>query len=366
MSKRVIGGAIAVVGSLASHAVMAQSNVTIYGIVDTGVAYTTNADASGHSIVKVPTLTGSFPSRIGFRGIEDLGDGLEALFVLESGLAVDTGAMGQGNRLFGRQAYVGLRNKYGTLAVGRQQNMTYLATWRTDVLGPNLFSISSLDPYIPNARSDNAIGYIGTFSDFTLGATYSFGRDASSAGGPSATNCPGEVASNSKACRQVTALVGYDNKRFGVTATYDKMHGNVGAAAGLTTPDSTDRRITLNAYGMVGELKIGGGIIARKKEAATPENSLESNLTYLGASYPLLPYLVLDGQVARLDVKYSPNDSTLTVLRLTYYLSKRTALYSSLGHMKNSGKAAVALDAGGTVGQGLSQTGVSVGIRHNF
>ena len=75
---------------------------------------------------------------------------------------------------------------------------------------------------------------------------------------------------------------------------------------------------------------------------------------------------MLDGQVARLDIKDSRNDSTLTVLRLTYYLSKRTALYSSLGHMKNAGQAAVALDAGGTVGQGLSQTGVSVGIRHHF
>lgn len=353
-------------GTVAAQAAMAQSNVSIYGIVDTGVAYTTNADANGRSVIKMPTLTGSFPSRLGFRGVEELGGGLEAVFVLESGLSLDTGTLGQGNRLFGRQAYVGLRNKYGTLALGRQQNMTYLATAKADVLGPNLFSISSLDPYIPNARSDNAVGYIGNFSDFTLGATYSVGRDASSAGGPAATNCAGEAAGNAKACRQVTALAGYDNKRFGVTATYDKMHGNTGAAAGLTTPDSSDRRISLNAYAMAGELKIGAGGIARKKEAALPENSLESRLMYLGASYPLLPALTLDGQVAKLDVKHSRNDSTLAVLRLTYYLSRRTALYTSLGRMKNAGQAAVAIDAGGTVGPGLSQTGLSVGIRHTF
>lgn len=366
MKKTVLGGAIAMIGVLSAHAANAQSNVTIYGIVDSGVVYTTNSNAAGDSIVKVPSLTGSFPSRIGFRGTEDLGGGLQAVFVLESGIGMDTGTMGQGNRLFGRQANVGLKGSYGTLTVGRQNNMTFLATLKSDVMGPNLFSISSIDPYIPNARSDNAIGYLGAYSDFTVGATYSFGRDASDAGGPAATNCAGEVAGNAKACRQVTALLGYDNKRFGVTASYDKMYGNTGAAAGLTTSDSYDRRTTLTGYVMAGDVRIGGGVMARRKAAATAVNNLESNLVYVGASYPLLPLITLDGQVARHDVKDSGNDSTLAVLRLTYYLSKRTAVYGSIGHMKNAGQAAIALDAGGTVGTGMNQSGVSTGIRHTF
>jgi predicted porin len=366
MKKTALGGAIAMLGCLGAHAAMAQSSVNIYGIVDSGVVYTNHANAAGDSIIKVPSLTGSFPSRLGFRGTEDLGGGLQAVFVLESGIGMDTGAMGQGNRLFGRQAYVGLKGGYGALTLGRQNNMTFLATLKSDVMGPNLFSISSIDPYIPNARSDNAVGYLGSFSDFTLGATYSFGRDTSSAGGPAATGCAGEVAGNAKACRQVTALLGYDNKRFGVTASYDIMYGNTGAAAGLTTSDSSDRRTTLNGYAMAGEMRIGAGVMARKKVAATPVNDLKSTLYYLGASYPLLPALTLDGQVARHDMKDSGNDSTLTVLRLTYYLSKRTAVYGSLGHMKNAGAAAIALDAGGAVGTGLSQSGISTGIRHSF
>jgi predicted porin len=366
MKKTALGGAIAMIGCLACHAATAQSNVTIYGIVDSGVVYTNNANAAGNSAVKVPSLTSSFPSRLGFRGTEDLGDGLQAVFVLESGIGMDTGTMGQGNRLFGRQANVGLKGSYGTLTLGRQNNMTFLATLKSDVLGPNLFSISSIDPYIPNARSDNAIGYLGTFSDFTVGATYSFGRDASSAGGPAATNCAGEVAGNAKACRQVTALAGYNTARFGITASYDIMYGNTGAAAGLTTSDSSDRRSTLNGYAMAGEVRIGAGIMARKKVTATRANDLESNLYYVGASYPLLPLLTLDGQVARHDVRDSGNDSTLAALRLTYYLSKRTAVYSSIGRMKNAGQAAIALDAGGTVGTGLNQSGVSAGIRHSF
>lgn len=366
MKKTVLSAALMVIGVSAAHLAAAQSNVTIYGIVDSGLVYTTNTNAAGDSMVKVPSLTGSLPSRLGFRGSEDLGGGLQALFVLEGGLTLDTGAMGQGNRLFGRQAFVGLKGGFGTLSVGRQINMTFLAALKSDVLGPNLFSISSIDLYIPNARSDNAIGYIGNFSDFTVGATYSLGRDASAAGGPSATNCPGEVAGNAKACRQVTALLGYDNKAWGVTTSYDIMYGNTGAAGGLTTPDSSDRRTTLNGYAMVGATKIGAGVMARKKVAATPVNNLKSDLYYLGASYPLTPVLQLDGQVARHDVDGSANDSTLSVLRLTYSLSKRTAVYSSIGHIKNSGVAAIALDAGGTVGVGMSQSGVSAGVRHVF
>jgi predicted porin len=366
MKKAVLAATLALIGGAAASSAMAQSQVTIYGVVDSGLVYTTNTNAAGDSMVKMPGLTGSVPSRLGFRGTEDLGGGLQAIFVLEGGLSLDTGTMGQGNRLFGRQANVGLKGGFGTLTLGRQVNMTFLSALKSDVMGPNLFSMSSIDLYIPNARSDNAIGYLGNFSAFTVGATYSLGRDASAAGGPSATNCAGEVAGNSKACRQVTALLGYDNKAWGVTTSYDIMYGNVGAAGGLTTSESRDRRTTLNGYAMVGATKIGAGVMARKKTAATPANDLKTDLYYIGASYPLTPALQLDGQVARHDVDGSANDSTLSVLRLTYSLSKRTAVYSSLGHMKNGGSAAIALDVGGTVGAGMNQSGLSAGLRHSF
>jgi predicted porin len=65
-------------------------------------------------------------------------------------------------------------------------------------------------------------------------------------------------------------------------------------------------------------------------------------------------------------VKHSDADATMLVARLSYYLSKRTAVYGSVGHMKNSGLSAIALDAGGTVGVGRSQNGVMAGLRHTF
>ncbi|GGX93732.1 membrane protein [Pseudoduganella dura] len=349
---------------LAAGAAQAQSNVTIYGIIDGAVAHVDNTNANGDSVTKMPSLTGSFPSRIGFRGTEDLGGGLSAVFTLESGFGPDTGAMGQGNRLFGRQASVGLKGKWGTLTLGRQINMTYIATQKADVLGPNLFAIGSIDAYLPNARSDNAIGYLGNFDGIVAGATYSFGRDASSAGGPAATGCAGESAVDSKACRQVTALLGYEIKAYGINASYDKLYGNTGAANGLTSSSNYDRRVTVNGYWMLGGTRLGAGVVDRKTDAAT--GVTESELYYLGVSHPLNPLLTLDAQVARKNVKRSGDDTNMAVARLTYYLSTRTALYGALGIMDNDGAAAIALDAGGTAGAGKAQKGIMAGLRHHF
>jgi predicted porin len=349
--------------ALAVPAAFAQTTVQIYGVVDTSFSYLTNVDAAGHSITKMNSLTGELPSRIGFRGTEDLGNGLQAFFVLENGLSLDTGMTGQGNRLFGRQAQVGLKGAWGTLTLGRQLNMTYIAPQKADVLGPSLFALGSIDPYLPNARSDNAIGYMGVFGPVVVGATYSLGRDASNAGGPAATNCAGEVAGNAQACRQYTGLIGYETKAWGVNTSYDRMHGNTGAAGGLTSSANTDTRTTLNGYAMLGTVKVGAGVIDRDTKAATGRT--ESDLYYLGASYPFGAFTV-DGQWAKRVTRHADADVTMLSARLTYGLSKRTYVYTGVGRMVNDGTAAVALDAAGTVGVGKTQNGFMAGLRHHF
>lgn len=366
MKKTLSSAAALMCGLAAATAVTsanAQTSVQVYGIVDSGVAHLTNVNAAGDSNTKVPSLTSSFPSRIGFKGTEDLGSGLQAFFVLESGLAMDNGSSQQGGRMFGRAAQVGLKGDWGTLTIGRQNNMTYISGLKTDVLGPHLFAIGSIDPYLPNARSDNAIGYMGNFNGFVVGATYSFGRDGSAAGGPAATNCAGEVAGNSKACRQYTALLGYENKQWGLNASYDRLNGNTGAAGGLTSPNNTDIRTTVNGYLMIGATKIGGGAIDRETNAATGQT--ESLLWYLGVSHPINNF-VIDVQAAARNTKNSDDDVTMLVARLNYALSKRTVVYTAIGRMDNDGASAVALDAGGTVGAGKTQNGVMVGLRHHF
>jgi predicted porin len=115
---------------------------------------------------------------------------------------------------------------------------------------------------------------------------------------------------------------------------------------------------------MVGTTKIGAGVIDRKTDAAT--GITESDLFYLGASIPVAPRLTLDAQVARRNVKGSPDDTNLAVARLTYALSVRSAVYAGVGRMDNHGAAAIALDAGGTTAPGKAQSGVMAGLRHAF
>ncbi|GAB7539144.1 porin [Burkholderia sp. 3C] len=110
--------AAACVTTFAAASAHAQSSVTLYGLVDAGIAYTNNVGGSGRVALASGNISGS---RFGVRGSEDLGGGLKAVFVLENGFNVNNGQLGQNGRMFGRQAYVGLSsNAFGTLTLGRQ------------------------------------------------------------------------------------------------------------------------------------------------------------------------------------------------------------------------------------------------------
>jgi predicted porin len=96
--------ATALVLSSVSALACAQSSVTLYGIVDTGVEYVSHANPAGDSVVRMPGITGEMPSRWGLRGNEALGGGLSAIVTLESDFNMRNGTLNQGGRLFGRQA----------------------------------------------------------------------------------------------------------------------------------------------------------------------------------------------------------------------------------------------------------------------
>ena len=114
----------------------------------------------------------------------------------------------QGGRLFGRQAYVGLKSGLGTVSVGRIYTMTFWSGTSADIHGGGIYGTGSLDSYLPNARVDNALGWMFNQSGWTLGATYSLGRDAVNAGpSPAGTNCAGESGADSRACRQWLSLI---------------------------------------------------------------------------------------------------------------------------------------------------------------
>lgn len=374
---RVLAAALVGACAAAAQAQSAQpaSSVSLYGLLDTGVEYITNVSAAGGSLTRMPSNTGTLPSRLGMRGTEDLGNGLKAVFTMEMGIAPDQGTQGQGGRLFGRQAYVGLAGPWGSATLGRQYSMLFWSMLDADIMGPALYGVGSLDAYVPNARADNALAYRGTFDRLTVGASYSFGRDTVNAGpSPAGTNCPGESATDHKACRQWSLMAKYDAPVWGVSMAYDRQHGRTPASAtdpifgNLTSSGKTDDRLAVGGYVKVAGAKIGGGLLRRDNDgdAVKPR----SNLWYLGASYPLTSQLTLDGQVQTLRYRNTSDfNSTLLAARLVYNLSKRSAIYAQMGHIRNDRLAAVSV-SGGAAGSnpraGGSQNAVNVGLRHSF
>jgi predicted porin len=162
----------------AASAAYAQSSVTLYGIVDEGFNFNTNA--GGHHLYNLSSgvMQGS---RWGLRGNEDLGGGYKAIFVLENGFDVNTGKLGQGGLLFGRQAYVGVRNnQYGTITLGRQYDsvVDYVGQLgAADQWGGYIAAHpGDLDNFNNTNRVNNAIKYTSpTLAGLTISGLYSLG-----------------------------------------------------------------------------------------------------------------------------------------------------------------------------------------------
>jgi predicted porin len=177
----------------------AQSSVTLYGIIDEAVVAQSNqritaanpatgSPGTGGRRYYLDSLSGINGSRWGIRGAEDLGDGLKAIFTLESGMNVNSGALAQGGLLFGRQAFVGLSSdEYGTLTLGRQYDDV------VDFIGPLIFAgkIGSIFSALPgdmnNADSGQRINNVIKFASrnyagLTFGALYSLGGVAGASG----------------------------------------------------------------------------------------------------------------------------------------------------------------------------------------
>ena len=163
----------------------AQSSVTLYGVLDQSLNWQNNANGKSQFSMASGMMQGS---RFGLRGAEDLGGGMKAIFVLESGFNGNNGQSGQGGLLFGRQAFVGLAtDKYGTVTFGRQYDSV------VDFVAPLAMGsqwgagISAhpgdVDNFNNSYRTNNTIKYTSlNYAGFNFGATYSVGGVAGKAG----------------------------------------------------------------------------------------------------------------------------------------------------------------------------------------
>jgi predicted porin len=210
---------------LVSSGVHAQSTVTMYGLIDEGLNFTNNAGNGQAYRLQSGDVVGS---RWGFKGTEDLGGGLAAIFKLENGFNASNGALGQGDRLFGRQAYVGLTSQnYGTLTVGRQYDptidlfsaITAAGNYAGDV-GATPFDNDNTDW---DFRVNNSIKYVSpTIAGLTGEAMYGF------------SNAPGGFADN----RLVSAAGQYQYGGLTAVAAYMRIDNPGAGTAGAVTDDS--------------------------------------------------------------------------------------------------------------------------------
>lgn len=356
-------------------AVAAAQALTLYGLFDAGIEQVDRVGTEGSRLTRMPSTTNIAASRLGLRGAEDLGGGLRALVTLEMGLDPGNGTLTQGGRPWGRQSFVGLAGPFGTVTLGRLYTMTFWSSLNADILGGGIYGTGSLDSYLPNARTDNAVGWRLNVAGFDLGATYSLGRDTVNAGpSPAGTNCGGESATDKRACREWSLMAKVDTPAWGVALANDRVHGrSLGAApdavfGGLDGSDKTDTRLTLNGWVRIGGTRIGGGLVRRSNDGLPARR--KSDLWHLGVSHPLTPLLNLSAQLVALRHQGASDfDATLLALRATYDLSRSSAVYAQLARIDNARSSALSV-SGGAPGSspaaGASQGAWNAGIRHQF
>lgn len=367
---------LVIASAMAVSATSYAQTASIYGLIDVGVESVQNvavaAPGTGTaSLTRVPTNTNTAPSRLGVRGTVDIGEGLAMVYTAEAGIDPGNGNLGQGGRILGRQVFAGLKGSAGTLSIGRQYTMTFWSGLDADIHGGGIYGTGSLDSYLPNARADNSVVWMGKFGSWSLGANYSFGRDTATAGNPAATNCAGE-STDSSACRQYSALAKYDTPTWGVALSTDSMKGGTAATfGGLVNSGLSDTRNVLNGWVKLGTTKIGGGLISRNNDAtAQAPQGAKSNLWHIGASMPVTPKLSLSAQYLTLGYdKDSAYNAQLLAVRGTYSLFKGADAYVQVGSIQNSDKAALSV-SGGAPGSnplpGNSQQAINVGFRFAF
>lgn len=378
----------AAVAALAAGGAYAQSSVTLYGVVDAGIEYANHQpNVSGsHDVVRL-TSGNMSGSRWGLRGVEDLGGGLKGVFVLESGFSVDTGTSGQGSRLFGRQAFVGLQSQYGTLSLGRHQTPFYDFGLAFDPMAISTnYSITSQDAGF-SSRADNSVKYTGTFGGLTASLLYSTG--ANTVGSASAfQGVSGEVPGSYKTGREYSASLIYNGGPFSIGAIFDETNLGNPTIPGVNTASAKVQRASVAGTYAFGPAKVFAGYrYAHALQGAilpggvttfngTTTNATVSNLYWLGAGYQLTPALSLTGAAYYQDFRNSGADPWSFVVSTDYAFSKRTDAYFNVSYTKNKDGSSLGVSSGqtgnqggsgfGTTANGANQFGAVVGVRHKF
>lgn len=331
--------ALAVFGAFAGAA-SAQTNVTIYGLVDAGITRETGG-AAGDVWKLAPGVKNG--NRLGFKGSEDLGGGLKANFQLENGFTSDDGKLGQGSRLFGRQAWVGLSGNFGAVGFGRQYNPFFVALDSIDPFGTGLAGATTNLMAASSVRTDNSISYsTPAMNGFSVNALYGLG----------------EVAGSTSANRTIDLSVGYANGPVSAVLAYDNVNN-------ATNTDTTKLWLLGGTY------NFGPATAHAAYESEKTDSGTDFRDWMLGVSAPVGAGTVMASYIKKDDRRSAGNAGAKQyAVGYTYPLSKRTTLYTAYGHINNDAGSTLAVSDASVGGSaplaGGSSSAVNFGMQHKF
>jgi len=359
----------------------AQSSVTLYGIVDASVLYSSySGSVKGVDVGSSKVGAGSgtyYPTLFGIKGVEDLGNGNSAVFKLENGFDVQNGTQLQGGRLFGRQATVGIQNaRLGLAEVGRQTNIAskYYLNIDPFELAYNQVGAGAAFGAANQVRYSNMVMYQSpSFSGLSGGIGYSFNTGMSAVYDNVVVADSAGYATNNN-MRAATAGLKYVNGAANVVATYDAVmpnnsYGNAPTVKAWTVGGVYDFKVAKvsAAYGQSREGYISGGIpmnanlqTSWSNGGVLFQNGAGTNSYLVGATVPV-------GGASRVMVSYTglaPTgdwNNSLTKTQSAYNLgyqydfSKRTSVYTLVSYANNYAMI-----------EGVNSTLVAVGVTHKF
>ncbi|WP_010463971.1 porin [Acidovorax radicis] len=328
----------------------AQSSVTLYGRVVAGVEHVDKianpATGSTGSLTRAADNQWG-TSMLGFKGTEDLGDGLKAVFRLEGGFSAPKGATG--DAFFNRRSFVGLSSPgWGTFQLGKNL-LNSNDVWFLDPTGQQFMSSATLVRGRSWQGANNVFEYTTpNWGGFTLNAQVALGEQPASARqlrseGLSAAYVAGDL--------ELRAI--HTSRRDG-----NGRHSDVYSFSNETIVGGTYT---------VGNAKLFAAIDSVSAPDAASGTPTKLRHGWVGVRYQVTPLLTLIGAGYHVSANRGNGKATLLMVGADYYLSKRTFVYASLGGVSNSASANYAADV--TVngpGAGASQRAIYAGLGHSF
>ena len=347
---------VALAALTAAAGAMAQtSSVTLFGVLDASVA---RVSAGGNSVTGLSS-GGLSSSRLGFRGVEDLGGGLKASFWLEAGINPDNGS--SAGFKFDRRSTLSVAGNFGELRLGRDKSPAYLNVETFDAFGDSgvgginganlLGSASSAAGTAEGSapkRWSNSIGYfLPKLNGFYGQVAYSFSEKPSS-------------IANDRMGGGMALRGGYNAGPLNVALGYGQMRGGTDAVG--VSYKSTN-------IGAAYDFKVVKPMVLFATEKG---NGKRMDLLALGATAPLGAGELRASYVMFKNKSAANADSSKLALGYGYNLSKRTQLYATVARMRNddNAKRGLAISSSSLVSpaiaNGANVTGYEFGVRHAF